>query len=54
MPFFVPQERLDDAENLISALKSFLFVAQTDGRKSRAVDFVQAEVEEYERKWGTK
>lgn len=45
------KEQLEDAERLIMALETFIFVAKTDGTKSGAVDFVDRQVMEYREKY---
>jgi len=41
------KEQLEQADYLIKMLESFIFVARTDGKKSGAIDFAEAEVKRY-------
>lgn len=45
------REQLAHAEQLVNSLKAFVTVAKTDRTRSAAVDFVDQEIKEYERKY---
>ncbi len=47
----IKEEQFEEMENLIGTLDSFIFVAKTDGSRSRAVEFADNEMKAYKRKW---
>lgn len=47
----VSKKQWEEAHNLISMLDSFIFVARTDDKQSKAVDFAADAVQKYKRDW---
>ena len=48
----IETDKLDYLKRLANSLETFVFVAETDGSKSKAVAFVRGEIEEYKRLYG--
>ncbi len=48
----IKKEKLEDMNYLISCLSSFIFVAKTDNRPSKAVSYVYEKFIEYKERWG--
>lgn len=50
----IKEKQFDNMNYLINCLRSFIFVAKTDGSRSKAVEHIDIDIKSYDKKWGEK